>query len=381
MEKKLRAGIIGVGFIGAVHIEQLRRLGNVEVVAITDTVSAQEKADQLYVPRGYEDYKEMIDNEDLDCVHICTPNNTHFEIGMYALEKGINVVCEKPMCTNVEEAKELMRVAEEKNLVNAMNFNCRFYPLAYQMKQMIQKGEIGEIFTIHGGYIQDWLLLDTDYSWRLEPEVSGESRAFADIGSHWIDLVEFITGHKVTEVLADFETFHKTRKKPNKPIDTYSGMALRPEDYDEVPIETEDYATVLFHFDNGARACCNISQVFAGRKNQMVVSVGGSKQSLHWDSENSNELWIGRRDRDNGQLVKDPSVLDPKTSGIISYPGGHVEGFPDTFKQNFKQIYGAIATGDSSGYDYAKFEDGVREMVLCEKIVESAKERRWISVD
>lgn len=376
--KQLKAGVVGVGFIGAVHIEQLRRLGNVEVVALADEAGAQEKADALYVPHAYTNYKDMIDNEQLDCVHICTPNSTHYEIAMYAMERGVNVVCEKPMTCTVEEAEKLRAYAKEKGLVNAMNFNCRFYPMAYQMRQMVRSGEVGDIYTVHGGYLQDWLFLDTDYSWRLEPEFTGASRAFADIGSHWIDLVEYITGLRAVEVLADFAIFHKTRKKPTKEIATYSGMALRPEDYEEVPITTEDYATVLFHMENGACVSCNISQVFAGRKNQMIVSVAGSRCALHWDSENSNALWIGRRERDNGELVKDPSILDDGTKGVISYPGGHVEGFPDTFKQNFKKIYAAIAGGKPE--DYATFDDGLREMVLCEKIVESARERRWVSL-
>lgn len=376
--KQLKAGVVGVGFIGAVHIEQLRRLGNVEVVALADEAGAQEKADALYVPHAYTNYKDMIDNEQLDCVHICTPNSTHYEIAMYAMERGVNVVCEKPMTCTVEEAEKLRAYAKEKGLVNAMNFNCRFYPMAYQMRQMVRSGEVGDIYTVHGGYLQDWLFLDTDYSWRLEPEFTGASRAFADIGSHWIDLVEYITGLRAVEVLADFAIFHKTRKKPTKEIATYSGMALRPEDYEEVPITTEDYATVLFHMENGACVSCNISQVFAGRKNQMIVSVAGSRCALHWDSENSNALWIGRRERDNGELVKDPSILDAGTKGVISYPGGHVEGFPDTFKQNFKKIYAAIAGGKPE--DYATFDDGLREMVLCEKIVESARERRWVSL-
>ena len=376
--KQLKAGVVGVGFIGAVHIEQLRRLGNVEVVALADEAGAQEKADALYVPHAYTNYKDMIDNEQLDCVHICTPNSTHYEIAMYAMERGVNVVCEKPMTCTVEEAEKLRAYAKEKGLVNAMNFNCRFYPLAYQMRPMVRSGEVGDLYTVHGGYLQDWLFLDTDYSWRLEPEFTGASRAFADIGSHWIDLVEYITGLRAVEVLADFAIFHKTRKKPTKEIATYSGMALRPEDYEEVPITTEDYATVLFHMENGACVSCNISQVFAGRKNQMIVSVAGSRCALHWDSENSNALWIGRRERDNGELVKDPSILDDGTKGVISYPGGHVEGFPDTFKQNFKKIYAAIAGGKPE--DYATFDDGLREMVLCEKIVESARERRWVSL-
>ena len=381
MAKKLRTGIIGVGFIGAVHIEQLRRLGNVDVVALTDTIDAQAKADALCVPKGYEDYREMIDNENLDCVHICTPNSTHYEVACYALDKGVHVLCEKPLAVNEDEAKKLLAYAREKNLIHAMNLNCRFYPLAYQMREMVKSGELGEIFTINGGYNQDWLFYDTDYNWRLEPALSGDSRAFADIGTHWIDLVEFITGLKVTEVMADFETFHKTRKKPKKAIDTYSNMALRPEDYDEVPITTEDYAAVLFHFDNGARANCNITQVMAGRKNQMLLSIAGSKCSVHWDSELSNEIWIGRRDRDNGQMVKDPSIMAAAARSIVSYPGGHVEGFPDTFKQNFKQIYKAIETGDTANLDFANFADGVREVMLCEKIIQSARERRWVKVD
>ena len=380
MARKFKVGVVGVGFIGAVHIEQLNRLGNVEVVALADDVNYREKAEALSVPRSYACYKELIDNEELDCVHICTPNNSHHEMAKYALQRGIHVVLEKPMTTTVEEAEELLALAKEKGLVHAMNFNCRFYPMAYQMREMIRNGDIGEIYSIHGGYLQDWLFYDTDYNWRLEPELSGESRAFSDIGSHWLDLVEFVTGLKVTEVLADFATFHKTRKKPKKAIETYSGMALRPEDYQEVPINTEDYATVLFHLDNGAHACCNITQVFAGRKNQMIVAISGSKSSFHWDSELSNELWIGRRDAANGQLVKDPSILAPGTAKITSYPGGHVEGFPDTFKQNFKKIYADIETGVTPNPDYADFSSGVREMKVGEKIIQSAKERRWVKI-
>jgi len=380
MPKNIKTGVIGVGFIGAAHVEQLRRLGNVEVVALADDVNHQEKAEALCVPRGYNSYKELIDKEQPDCVHICTPNNTHYEIAMYAMQRGIHVVCEKPMTTTVEEAKNLLALALDKKIIHAMNFNCRFYPMVYQMREMIKRGELGDIYTIHGGYIQDWLLYDTDYNWRLEPELSGESRAFSDIGSHWIDLVEFVTGHRVTEVLADFEIFHKTRKKPKKAIDTFSGMALHPEDYDEVPINTEDYATVLFHFDNGSHACCNITQVFAGRKNQMIVAIAGSKSAFHWDSELSNELWLGRRDGPNGQFVKDPSILASGTAKIVSYPGGHVEGFPDTFKQNFKQIYADIEAGEANDPNYADFSAGLREMHICSKVLQSAKERRWVEV-
>ncbi|RRD94130.1 gfo/Idh/MocA family oxidoreductase [Clostridiales bacterium COT073_COT-073] len=375
----MKAAVIGIGFIGAVHIEQLRRLGDVEVVALADRTEPEEKAKQLFVPKGYHDYKEMIDKEKPDCVHICTPNNTHYQIAKYAIEKGIHVLCEKPMTYTLQEANELRTLAREKGVIHAMNFNYRFYPMAYQMREMVKNGEVGNIYTIHGGYLQDWLYFDTDYNWRLEKEASGASRAFADIGSHWIDLVEFVTGLKVVEVLADFATFHKTRKKPKKSIDTYSGMSLRPDDYEEVPIDTEDYAAVLFHMNNGAHACCHISQVFAGRKNQMTLAIGGSKCAVEWDSENSNSLWIGKRGEANQIYAKDPSILAPKTAILSSYPGGHVEGFADSFKQNFRQIYDRIASGKTG--EYGDFETGYREMYLGEKIIQSAREKRWISVD
>ena len=378
--KKFRVGVVGIGFIGAVHVEQLRRLGNVDVVALVKTRDPQGKAGALCVPKGYADYKEMIDRENLDCVHVCTANNSHFEIADYALDRGVHVVCEKPLTLSSAEAQKLVKKAKEKGLINAVNYNYRYYPMAYQMREMFRAGEIGDVYTVHGGYLQDWLYLDTDYNWRLEPELSGDSRAFSDIGTHWLDLVEFITGLKVTEVLADFATFHKNRKKPTKPVDTYSGMALRPEDYKLVPINTEDYATVLFHFENGARGCCNISQVLAGRKNQILVTIGGSKCAVHWDSEDSNSLWVGRRETMNGELVKDPSILKPGTKAITGYPGGHVEGFPESFKQNFIKIYEAIASGKQIEGEYATFEDGFKEMIFCEKVVQSAREGRWVKL-
>ena len=378
--KKIRVGVAGIGFIGAVHVEQLRRLVNVDVAALVEIRDAKGKAEALSIPKGYADYKEMIDKENLDCIHICTANNTHFEIADYALDHGVNVVSEKPLAISSIEAEKLVRKAKEKGLVNAVNYNYRYFPMAYQMREMYRAGEVGEVYSVHGGYLQDWLFLDTDYNWRLEPELSGASRAFSDIGTHWLDLVEFITGLKATEVLADFATFHKTRKKPTKPIDTFSGMALRPEDYQVVPINTEDYATVLFHFENGARGCCNISQAFAGRKNQVLVSIGGSKCALHWDSENSNSLWVGRRETLNGECVKDPSILKPATRAVTCYPGGHVEGFSESFKFNFIKIYEAIAAGKQTVDEYATFEDGLKEMIFCEKVIQSAAEKRWVKM-
>lgn len=378
--KRFRTCIIGVGFIGAAHIEALRRLGNVEVVAVSDIPNAEAKATANCVPKGYTDYREMLDTEKPDVVHICTPNVAHYEMAMYAMERGIAVVCEKPLTKTLAEAEKLAAYARQHKIVTAVNFNCRWYPQVIQSKAMVQSGELGEIFTVHGSYLQDWLYYQTDYSWRLEPEMSGESRAFADIGSHWMDMVEFVTGLKVQELMADFETFHKVRKKPLKPVETYSGMALRPEDYEEKAIGTEDYCSVLFKLENGARGCCTTSQVFAGRKNQMVLAIGGSKCALHWDSEDSNELWIGRRECFNQKAAKDPSILSPLAASTISYPGGHVEGFPDTFKQSFKAIYAAVEKGDTTRGLFANFEDGLREMTLCDAVIKSAKTRQWVKV-
>jgi predicted dehydrogenase len=378
--KKFRTCVIGIGFIGAAHIEALRRLGNVEIAAVSNTSSAQAKADANSVALGYTDYREMIDREKPDVVHICTPNISHYEMAMYAMERGIPVVCEKPLTKTLAEARKLAAYAKQHEIVTGVNFNCRWYPQLLQAKSMVQSGDVGQIYTIHGGYLQDWLLYDTDYSWRLEPELSGESRTFADIGSHWIDLVEYVTGLRVVELMADFETFHKTRRKPLKRVETFSGMALRPEDYEEKPIRTEDYCTVLFRFDNGAHGVCTVTQMVAGRKNQLLLSIAGSKCSLHWDSEDSNELWVGRRDTFNQKVAKDPSILSPLARAAVGYPGGHVEGFPDTFKQNFKAIYAAIEAGDTQRHDFATFEDGLREMELCEAVVSSARKNRWVKV-
>ncbi len=378
--KRFRSCVVGIGFIGAAHIEALRRLPNVEVVALATRSNWAEKAQALGVPRGYRDYREMIETEKPDVVHVCTPNSLHFEVAMFAMEHGCAVVLEKPLTMDVRQAEALVEYARAHDIVTGVNFNCRFYPMVVQMKEMVRKGDLGDIFTINGVYQQDWLLLDTDYSWRLEPEISGESRTFGDIGSHWIDMVESATGLRVTELMADQAIVHRTRKKPTRPIDTFSGMALRPEDYEEVPIRTEDYMTVLFRFDSGAHGSVTLSQVMAGRKNQIRIEIAGSKAALCWDSENSNALWMGRRDGYNREIVKDPSILEPAAARASSYPGGHVEGFPDTFKQNFTAIYAAIADGDTGRREFARFEDGLREMRILEAVVKSVRTDGWVKV-
>ena len=378
--EKMRVGIIGIGFIGAAHIEALRRLGYVDVVALADAQGAEEKAAQLYVPKGYSDYKEMLDRENLDAVHICTPNFLHYEMAMAAMERGIHVMVEKPFTVTLEEAEKLASYAEQHHILSGVNHTLRMFPQVAQMKALVDKGDVGDIYAVHGCYLQDWLFLDTDWSWRLEPAMSGKTRAFSDIGSHWIDMVENIIGQKAVELLAEFEIVHKTRKKPLKEVETFSGMALRPEDYEEKKIETEDWCTILFRFEKGTIGCVNVSQVTAGRKNQQIIEISGSKCSMKWDSEDSNELWIGRREAYNQKVAKDPSLVEPKAKEVIGYPGGHVEGFPDTFKMQFHKFYQAIQKKDGGLVDYATFRDGVREMYLNDKVYESAQKRSWVKL-
>lgn len=380
--RKTRIGVAGVGFIGPAHIEALRRNPGNEVVSICHNIDdVKDKAAALEVPNFYTDYDAFIKNDDLDVVHVCTPNFLHFEMAKKALEAGKYVVCEKPLATSIDEAKALVALAKKTGLVNAVHFNVRYYPMVRQMKAMCDRGEVGQVFSILGSYLQDWLFLETDYNWRLEPDQSGESRAIADIGSHLMDALEYITGLRIVEVMADFNTVHKIRKKPTKAIETYSGKLLSAQDYVEVPINTEDHATVMLRFDNGNKGSITVSQVAAGRKNRMSLEIAGSESNINWDSERPNELWIGRRNDANGQLMRDPALFHPEAASLISFPGGHNEGFPDTSKQMFREVYAAVRAGrQPSNPTYPTFEDGLRELILCERIVESHKSQRWVKV-
>ncbi len=379
--KKIKVGIAGLGFIGPAHIEALRRIPGIEVTAILESSAelARIKAEHLGVSKYFGNYSNFL-KHDFDCVHICTPNYLHFEMAKEALLAGKHVVCEKPLATTVAEGKELLKLANKKGLVHAVHFNIRYYPLIRQMKTMREKGELGEVYSIIGSYLQDWLYYNTDYNWRLEPELSGKSKAIADIGSHLMDLLEYISRLKITEVMADFKTIHPTRKKPLKPVETFTGKMLKPEDYKDIPISTEDYATVLLRFDNGNKGVITVSQVTAGRKNRLSLEISGSKQTFAWNSESPNEMWIGRREAPNQVLMRDPSLFDKESAALISFPGGHNEGFPDTSKQMFKEVYENIRKGTMEGAKFPTFEDGLRELVLVERILESNEKQAWVKV-
>lgn len=382
----IKAGVIGTGFIGPIHVEAIRRTNLGEVVALvgSNEETARTKAAQLGIPRSYGDYRHLLRDDDIQVVHICTPNNLHYQMAKDSLLAGKHVVCEKPLTMTRKEAEELLEIVEKTGLVNAINFNVRYYPLVREARHKVAAGDVGNIYSIQGSYLQDWLFLDTDYSWRLEPELSGESRAVADIGTHWLDLIEYISQQKIVEVMADFATFHKTRKKPLKAVDTWSSKLIQSEDYEVVPIHTEDYASVLLHFENGGHGVFTVNQAAAGRKNRVFFEISGSKSSLVWESERPNELMIGHRAKPNEILLRDPSLVSEEARGIVSYPGGHNEGFPDTSKQLFKEVYELILTGKRQGkepnYKFPTFYHGYREAMLCDAIIESAKTRAWVKV-
>jgi predicted dehydrogenase len=382
MTDDIQVGLAGTGFIGPAHLEALRR-NNIKVVGLAEATAglAQKKAQELGIPQAYPSYEAMLADPAISVVHLATPNHLHFSQSKQAILAGKHVVCEKPLAMNSAETAELVKLAAEMKRVNAINFNLRFYPMTQQARAMVQSGELGSLYILHGSYLQDWLLYDTDWNWRLEPQLGGTLRAVADIGSHWLDLLTFITGLRVESVFADFKTFLPIRKRPAKPVETYSGKLLQPSDYVDQPIATEDYASILLRYENGARGVLTVSQVSAGRKNRLSFEIDGSKSSLAWDSERPNDLWLGRRDGPNGILMKDPSLVAPQVRETISYPGGHQEGFPDTFKQLLAKVYRYIRAGDFEVKpDFPTFADGHYETLLCEAVEQSVKQGCWTPV-
>jgi predicted dehydrogenase len=381
-KNSLNVGIVGTGFIGPAHLEALRR-NHVRVIGLAEATAelATEKAAELGITKAYPSFEKMLDDPNIHVIHLATPNYLHYLHAKAALEAGKHVVCEKPLAMNSQESADLVKIARKTGLVNAINFNIRFYPMVQQARHMVQNGDLGDIFLLQGSYLQDWLLLPTDWNWRLEPELGGTLRAIGDIGSHWLDLITFITGLKIKEVYADFKTIHPIRKKPLKPLETFTGKLLPPEDYEDKPIHTEDYASVLLHYENGVRGVLTVSQVSSGRKNRIFFEINGSQSSLVWDGERPNELWIGHRSEPNQVLMKDPSLLSPEARTTTSYPGGHNEGFPDTFKQLINKVYNYIIAGDySASPDFPTFAEGHYEQVLSEAIERSAKEGEWVDV-
>ena len=380
--EKLRVAVIGTGFVGRVHVENIRRQNDAELVAIADQTAelAAGFGRALGISRTAGDYRELLGDPSIDAVHICTPNHTHFPIARDAVEAGKHVICEKPLALTAGQAETLLALARANDVVHATSYNLRFYPNVAHMRRMVATGEVGDILAVQGSYVQDWLFYDTDYNWRLEPEVGGASRAMADIGSHWCDLLEHVTGKRIRAVCAELATFHPIRKKPRKAIETYAGKMLAPEDYEDRPIGTEDYAAVLLRFDGRARGAFNVNQVAAGRKNRLLMEIYGTRRGMAWDGERPNELWVGRRDGRNQLLVKDPSLLEARARGFADLPGGHAEGYSDTFKQFFRRFYAACRDRSLAG-EVPGFDAGLRQLRLVEAVLRSGAEGGWVEVE
>jgi predicted dehydrogenase len=374
------AAVIGAGFVGKAHIEALRRIP-VEVrgtlVSSGDRSDAAAKA--LGLERAYKSVEEIAADPAVTAVHICTPNYVHFAQAAKLMRAGKHVMCEKPLAMDSRESATLVALAKETNRVGGVAHNLRYYPLCIQAKALIEAGAIGKVRLVHGGFLQDWLTYPTDWNWRLESKLGGELRAVSDIGTHWLDLIQWITGEKVAELCADLATVIPVRYKPRGHVESFSTAGNV--ESDEVPIQTDDYASVLVRLDHGINGVFTVSQVSPGRKCKLHFEINGSEGSLAWNAEDPNTLWIGRRNESNGILIKDPSLLSPAARPYAAYPGGHAEGYPDTFVQLFHDFYNYLAAGDlKAPRKFPTFSTGHDELLLCEAIQKSAKDRAWTTL-
>jgi predicted dehydrogenase len=378
--KPIKTAIFGTGFMGRVHLEAVRRVDSVDAVAIAgrNADAARRLGAGFSIPTIATDYREILGNPAIDAVHVCTPNAQHFSMAKDALIAGKHVLCEKPLAISVEEGKELVSLAKRQGLRNCVCHNLRYYPMVQQMRAMREAGDLGEILVVQGTYSQDWLLYGTDWNWRVETKAGGPSRCMADIGSHWFDMAEHVTGLRVTSLCADLQTFHTTRKKPKHSVETFANKLLGPEDYIDTPVDTEDFGAVIFRMGTRTRGGVTASQVSAGRKNRLSIEIYGTKSAVAWDQERPDELWAGHRDSANQVFIKDPSLLKPAARSFADLPGGHSEGYDDTFKQVFRRFYASISTPGAP--EYPQFIDGLRQLTILQAELESNRARGWVEV-
>ena len=381
----ITAAVIGAGFIGPVHVEGLRRVGiRVKGIAGISPEEAQRAAATLGLPHAYRHVDELLADPEVQSVHLASPNRLHHLHALAALAAGKHVICEKPLAMTSAQTTELVKAWRERpSQVAAVNYNLRFYPLSIHARSLVRRGEIGQVVHVHGSYVQDWLLYPTDFNWRVLKTEGGELRAVGDVGTHWLDLVGFVSGLEVEAVMADLMTVHTTRLMPPAgSVETFKGKESgQPVERQPVAIDTEDFGMILLRYKGGARGSLTVSQVTAGRKNCLRYEIAGAKKALYFNSETPNTLWIGERADANRELLRDPSLLDADAARFASYPGGHNEGFPDTFKQLYRAVYTDVLNGRRSENPlYATFEDGHNEVALCEAIARSHREQRWVLV-
>ncbi|MEM6768623.1 MAG: Gfo/Idh/MocA family oxidoreductase [Bacteroidota bacterium] len=378
----MTAAVAGTGFIGPVHVEALKRIGvRVKGVLGSSPEKSAQAAAGMQLEKAYISFEEILEDPEVQAVHLAVPNILHYEMTRQALLAGKHVMCEKPLAMNARESAELVTLAKESGLAAGVCYNIRFYPINLEARQWVQQGRVGELHFIAGSYVQDWLLYETDYNWRVLVEKGGALRAVADIGTHWMDLICSVTGLKIVAVMADLHTVHPVRKRPKGEVETFSNRALTEDQMEAVPIQTEDCGTIMCRFSNGAKGFLHVSQVQAGKKNCLRYELSGSEACLSWDSERPNELHIGYRNKPSELLMKDPALLGGMATPYVNYPGGHNEGFPDTFKQCFKSFYQAIETKiPAEDALYPTFFQGHEEILLCEAILASHLEEGWVQV-
>lgn len=383
--RKLRVGMIGAGFIGPVHIDAVRRMGLAEIVGFSDVdlELARAKAEQFHIPRAYGNYADLIHDPDVDVIHNCTPTNLHMEVNRQAILAGKHIFSEKPLGMSAAESRAMLELLREHpQVIHGVNYNYRMYPLALDMKRRIRRGELGRIHLIHGSFLQDWLLYATDYNWRIEPEISGATRAIGDLGSHWCDLAQTVTGMKIVEVFAEFNIVHPVRRKSTV-AETFAKTQAAAE-YEEKTVRTEDWAAVLVRFENGAKGVFQAGEISAGRKARLDLEISGLGGTFYWNQEEGDKLWIGQREGANQIAFRDPNGMDADQRRYAFAPAGHPEGWLDSNRNSVAAFYQAVLSGVRPGpgeAEYATFEDGHDIMLVTDAIARSHAEGRWIAVD
>lgn len=372
--QRLGMGLIGPGFVALHHIDAVRRLGDVDIVALAGSSqeSADRKAREYKVDRAYGDFHALIADPSVHVIHNTTPNYLHLPVTLAALAAGKHVISDKPLAMNAAEGRILRDAALAANVAHVVTFNYRGNPLIQQARGMIAAGEIGPLSFVHGQYLQDWMASPGVYSWRSDPAKGGPSSALGDIGSHWCDLAEHISGLKIDSVLADLTTVIPTRYASSGSAEAFTRAGGG--ETTAVHVQSEDLASVLLRFENGAKGCFSVGQVLPGHKNDLRLEVNGRVSSLGWRQEQQNELWIGRHDQPNQLMAKDPSLVSGQAARYVHLPGGHQEAWADAFRNLVRDAYSWIQAGGTPETKPAMlptFEDGYRSTCLVEAMFRS----------
>lgn len=381
--KKLRVAIIACGMMGQQHTEAVRRIPGTEVVALADPNPAALAgvAEKLGIEQTFTDYRQMIETVQPDAVHNCTPNGMHYEINKYCIEHGVHVYCEKPLAVTLEQAEELTALARTSGVLCAVNFNYRHNAVVQEMRQRVLSGEVGRLFLVTGQYVQDWMMYDTDYNWRLTDDQGGRSRAVADIGSHWFDTAQWATGRRITAVRAELLTVHQNRKKPAVEVQTFA--AANTGDYELIPITSEDAGFILVRFEDGTLGQAVLSQVSGGHKNDLRLEIAGERCALEWQQESPDQLRVGTREAGTQILRAAPDTLHGSAAAYATLPGGHPVAWSDALRNSVGAFYHALRGGSFSqeGQPFATFADGLCIMRLVEACLASSESGQWVELN